>query len=139
MYEIVTRLLWYIIVITSGAYFSYLGFGSIFAIHEKDPIPVRDEISRGQHIVSGIVTVESPCDELSSEIVQLSATIFAVNLHTWRDPSVDCPKKPTARAFSSVMFAPAFGIRFVVFLDGTVVPYDLTSVTARKQLSDNAI
>jgi hypothetical protein len=122
------RILWFGIIATASAYIVYLTFGGIFEVKDKQVVKLRDDMRAGQHVLTGIVMVSSPCDELSAQTVALSPTVYAINLHTWYDPSVKCEKKDTPRNFRTIAFAPAYGVQFVVFLDGELLPFDLISV-----------
>jgi hypothetical protein len=129
---ILVRIAWFAIIAAASAYITYLIFGGIFEVKEKQIISLRDEIRGGQHTLTGIVMVPTPCNQLSSDVVELTKTVFALNLRTWHDPAVQCPEKITPRNFKVVAFAPAFGVQFVVFLDGELMQFDLIPV-----ISDN--
>jgi hypothetical protein len=133
MGEVTARIVWVAILSCSFAYVFYLLFGGLFIAPPKPQhVVIRDALAAGEHVVSGMVMVPTPCDELTVRTGILSPTIYTLELTTWQDPSITCPQNETPRSFSTVTFAPAFGVQFIVFLDGKTVPFDVTQVILDK-------
>lgn len=127
------RLFWLCVLSTAMAYAFFLLFGSIFAVPIQEPIILQDALTRGKHNVSGMIMVPSPCTELSVKTVKLSATTYTLDIQTWDDPAVNCQQVQTPRTFSTVAFAPALGIQFLVYLDGKTVPFQIIPVMPGQQ------
>lgn len=129
---VIGRLLWAAFVSSGAAYSMYLMFAGIFGAQPTPSVVVHDAVQAGRHLLSGTAMVPTACDELTVKVIPLTLTTYILNLHTWTDPSVDCPKNETPRSFNTVAFAPAFGVQFIVYLDGQTVPFDLTTVFPHK-------
>jgi hypothetical protein len=106
-------------------------FGGILAVHSPQTVEVEDQIKKGQHTLSGEVTVPSPCDELTAQAVSISSSTVVLDLHTWEEPSVKCASTTAKRSFQAITFAPAYGMHFLVYLDGRPVPFDLNEKTTQ--------
>ncbi len=121
----VWRVLWFAVGAVALSYVSYLVVGSVVnarAAGVYEPVLVRNVFSAGAHHLSGMVTVPSPCDQLSVRTQALSSTTYMLNFSTWREPSVDCKNDETPRAFHAILFAPPLGVQFGATLDGAGLP-----------------
>ena len=134
MIDLTVRLFWLAVLSVSLAYVFFLLFGSLFTVERPSTVLIEDMLARGQHTVSGMVMLPTPCAELSVKTNKLSPTIYTLELRTWQDPAVRCPKSETPREFNTVAFAPSFGVQFLVMLDGRSVPYHITPVITEKKL-----
>ncbi|MDP3646201.1 MAG: hypothetical protein Q8R25_03875 [bacterium] len=133
MGELLARFYWMAVLTCTLAFVIYLLFGSLFIVEQRQPVIIRDALAKGQHTMSGMVMVPTPCDELTVRTGSVSPTVYTLELHTWQDPSLNCPKNWTPRAFHTIAFAPALGIQFIVYLDGQTVPFDLKTVFPNKK------
>jgi hypothetical protein len=119
------RIAWFTVAAIALSYASFLFVGSILHAREaglNEPVVVRDVLDRGAHYLSGMVSVPSPCDQLSVKTVELSKTTYMLDFNTWREPSVPCPDKETPRTFHTILFAPPVGVEFGATLDGVGLP-----------------
>jgi hypothetical protein len=122
--DIVRRLVWFGVVASfaSFAIFFVLGNFAVATAEDTGPVAIRDVLSPGVHHLSGMLLLPNSCDELTVETEQLSATAYALEFHTWENPSVPCPTTPTPREFQTIVFAPSVGVSFSASLDGTAFP-----------------
>ena len=117
------RILWICILCTLVAYATYLLLGShIEAKESMLPVVVRDNISLGEHHLSGVVMVPDSCDELSFEVMKIDYAHYKIAFTTWPEPSVECVHEPTARVFTTTVFAPSVGVQFIASLDAGSLP-----------------
>ena len=119
-------LTWFIVAAVLLSYSGYLFVGSIVqtqASKETAPVMIRDEVRPGVHMLSGMVTVPTPCDELSMHTEAFSSTTYILLFKTWREPAIRyCPPDGMPRPFHAVVFAPAAGVDFIATLDGAGLP-----------------
>lgn len=107
------------------AYGVYIVAGAAIQAHAKEQMKtvwVRDAISPNRHIMSGMVTVDSTCTELSVTPQQISPIAYELDFTTWEQPNVECEHEPTPRPFHTVVFAPAVGVEFIATLDTRPLP-----------------
>lgn len=118
------KILWFVALATSIAYAIYLFAGGMVTSATTDPGPVviRDAVRRGEHHLAGMITVPSPCDEVTVRTQKIDAKTHELQFTTWREPSVQCENIATPRAFRTTIFAPSFGIHFIATLDGRPLP-----------------
>lgn len=129
MNEPATRVAWFAIFLGAFAYVCYLFLGSIFQAEYDSNISIQDNIEPGKHFISGFVTVPSPCHQISVGTSLVGTTTYAINLQTWREPSVkDCGEVETPRQFETLLRAPSIGIDFVVFLNGVAQQFDFLPI-----------
>jgi hypothetical protein len=128
MPEFLIRIFWLAVLFSAVAYVFFLLFGSLFVSEQKVPIVIQDSLSRGKHTFTGMVMVPSRCTELSAQATKVSPTVYSLELQTWEDPSVDCERVDTPRSFRTIAFAPAFGVQFLVFLDGQTAPFHIIPI-----------
>lgn len=113
------RLLWAIIVIASCAYGADSFFGSIVNANVQDDINtirVVDSYKNGEHSLSGMVMVKSPCYDLTVRMRDIDARTTALVFETWEQPYRTCTATPTPKAFTAKVFAPEQTL-FRAFLD----------------------
>lgn len=125
MREIIQRMLWFTIVASAIAYAVYLAAGSIVnaqASGAYEAVIIRDELAAGQHQLSGMIMVPTPCDQLSVHTQTLSSSQFMLVFTTWHESSVMCAADTTPRYFRATLFAPAAGVDFAATLDGAGLP-----------------
>ena len=136
MEGVFARLGWFAVVAVLVAYSLYLIIGGMVNAQASGvggPILIRDDLRANQHQLSGMVTVPTPCDQLSVKTEALSASTYALVFTTWHEPSVDCGTDPTPRAFRTTIFAPASGIYFVATLDGVSLPIAVVPIISGKK------
>jgi len=137
MEGVLARLGWFVVGAIIVAYLIFIVLSSIVNAQASGinaPIPVRDELQANEHNLSGMVMVQSPCDELSVKTPeQISPDVYQLTFTTWREPSVTCPNDATPRAFQTVLFAPAAGIYFVATLDNVALPIAVIPVPVTPQ------
>ena len=131
MDELFRRAAWIIILICLVVYAVYIYAGGWVSKDEAPtPIIVLDNIHPNMHNLSGMVTVQSPCDELSVRAEAMSTSSFMLLFSTWREPSVTCDIEPYPRYFQTQFFAPAAGINIYATLDGKPLPIDVITGTS---------
>ncbi len=116
---------WFAAVAIAVSYGSYFFAGSIVTARAAglyEPVLIRDALTRNAHHLSGMIMVQSPCDQLSVRIETLSDTMYMLNFSTWREPSVVCKDETIPRAFNTIVFAPSVGVEFGATLDGVTLP-----------------
>lgn len=121
MLDMARRLLWLLVISSATAYMIFLVLGS--AIYAKSAeasniVVVRDELGVNAHHLSGMVMVDTTCQELSVRVDRHAEGHYNLNFETWRIPSVDCIVDETPRAFRAVAVAPSTGVKFTATLDG---------------------
>lgn len=124
-------LAWFFVTAVALSYMSYLIGGNIVnaqASGATAPVVIRDEVQANSHQLSGMVMVQSPCDQLSVKTQALSATDYELLFTTWREPSVACKDDPTPRAFRTILFAPPTGVYFIATLDDVALPIAVISL-----------
>ncbi len=119
------RIAWFFAATIVISYACYILVTS--AIHARasgteDPVVVRDVLERGVHHLSGMVTVPSPCDQLSVKTVALSTSTYMLDFTTWREPSIPCTGIETPRSFRTLLFTPHTGVQVGATLDGAGLP-----------------
>lgn len=122
---IISRMLWFFVVASVISYATYLMAGSIVnarASQKNQPVIIRDELRPGEHHLSGMIMVPTPCDELSVRTEAVSSSTFTLVFRTWHEPSVTCSSDEVPRYFRTFLFAPATGVRFTATLDGAGFP-----------------
>ena len=126
--------LWLLFFVSTITYGASLIAGSIIHTHARDPGPVviQDNLRPGEHHLSGMVTLNSTCDELIVTIKKVSAKMYMLDFSTWTEPSVPCTKTETPRPFSTVVFAPSIGVSFVAALDDRFFPIVVFPVFPKK-------
>jgi len=130
------RIVWFFCVGAALSYGTYLYSGSATsaAASDQGPLVIRDVIRRGEHHLSGIINVATSCSEITVTTHQVSPAIYSINFTTWNDPAITCAKEITPRPFSTILFAPSFGIRFIATLDDAAVPVTTYPVLPSVQL-----
>ena len=116
--------LWLLTVIFSVSYVSHLYLASIAHSEaiEAGPVIIRDNLRSGEHHLSGMVTVSSPCDLLSVNAKKLSWNTYVLDFTSWNEPAILCEETPVPRSFNTTIFAPSIGISFIATLDGKPFP-----------------
>jgi len=130
------QLAWFAIVSIIIAYVVYIVASSVVnaqAAGLNEPVLVRDELRPGEHELSGMVMVPSPCDELAVQTRQISTTQYSLDFTTWREPSIACSDDRTPRDFQTSLFAPAAGVYFVATLDGQALPIGVVPLVYSEQ------
>lgn len=120
MRDLAVRFAWLFIVLVVLAYLVFLFLGSFITAHAIDEsriVTIRDSLQPGVHQLSGMVMVPRTCAELAVQTTALSSSTYALQFTTWNEPSVACITDDTPRAFTTTVFAPAAGVRFVGSLD----------------------
>lgn len=118
-------MLWFFVVASIFSYATYLVVGNIAhaqASGENLPTVIRDELGKGVHHLSGMVMVQTPCDQLSVRTETVSDHTFVLVFSTWREPSVNCAAEETPRYFRALLFAPSTGVEFAATLDEASFP-----------------
>lgn len=136
MEGVLARLGWFIVGAVVVAYLIFLIGSSILNAEASGlnaPIVVRDELRANEHQLSGMVWVSSPCDELSVQTSQVSATLYELSFSTWREPSVTCGNDSIPRAFHTIIFAPGAGVYFVATLDSAPLPIAVIPIVSSSQ------
>ena len=113
------RLGWIFLLVVAAIYGTYLlgsNFNANIAGHPT-PLTVRDELSSGQHHLTGSVFVASTCEQLAVTAKQIAANTYRLDFETWPDPSVRCDRGAVSRGFDIVVFAPSVGTHFTATLD----------------------
>ncbi|HUO50504.1 MAG TPA: hypothetical protein VMU25_03010 [Candidatus Paceibacterota bacterium] len=121
--DMLRRMVWFGIVTVFVCYAIFFVLGQFVNIEFglQKPIAIRDDISPGVHLLSGIVTVSSPCDQLSLETHMVASGTYELVFGTWQEPAVTCTNETTAREFQTVVFAP-LDVSFVATVDGSNYP-----------------
>lgn len=123
MADIIRRMVWFGVVASLLAYGTYIVIGTTVSSSSAQTVTViRDEISRGEHRMSGIVVVPSTCQQLSVRAEKLSESAYVLVFRTWSDPALPCPDTSAPRSFHAVVFAPATGVTFSATLDDKILP-----------------
>ena len=125
MDEALRRAGWICIAVAAGAYFTYLGIDVFFnkkASKIATPIIVRDNLRPDEHHLSGILLVPMTCDQLKVASRQISKYEYELIFESWPEPSIPCKEEPSARAFKTIVFAPAVGVHFSAILDKKPLP-----------------
>lgn len=121
MDEALRRAGWICIVAVAGAYMTYLVAGSFVTQKDsriEEPVIVRDTISKGEHHISGMVMVQSSCEELTLVVEKIGESLYQLTFATWTEPTVECDNKISPRVFETIIFAPSVGVRFTATLNG---------------------
>ena len=132
-----TRIGWFSVVAVVVSYMTYLVAGNIVTKHAtnfNDPVLVRDELKPNMHQLSGMLMVESSCDQLSLKTTKLSRSEYTLNFSTWREPSIACDEEWTPRAFHEVLFAPAAGVNFYATLDDVPISVGVIPILPRDKI-----
>jgi hypothetical protein len=120
----VNELLWRLVVIaaviTVATYGIYLFFaGMISAESSEGPrIVAIDQVSPGEHDLSGVVVVPSVCHGLSVNTRKISVSEYHLFFQTWQEPTRICPDEPDTKPFRTTVYAPSVGVTFTATLDG---------------------
>ena len=120
MGAMISRMVWFTVVAGLLSYAAFLVVGNVAqaqASGENLPILVRDELGVGEHHLSGMIMVPSPCDQLSVRTEEISRSSYLLVFRTWHQPSVDCTTEETPRYFRALLFAPSAGIEFAATLN----------------------
>lgn len=125
MQQVLRSLVWLFLIL-------FLGFGLTLIVANQiiraqlksaQPILVRDSVGPGSHTLSGVVPVQSTCDEITVNTEKTSNDSFMLVFNTWREPYVPtCVQGDVTREFHAVVFAPSFGVTFSAAVDGTPMP-----------------
>ncbi|MDO8514078.1 MAG: hypothetical protein Q7S50_00880 [bacterium] len=125
MSEMLSRMVWFVIVAVAISYATYITAGSIVNAQARGaykPVMIRDVLGPGSHHLSGMIMVPTPCHELTLRTEALSAATYELLFRTWHEPSVDCDEEEIPRPFRAVLFAPSTGVEFIATLDGVALP-----------------
>src|SRR5262245_38825023 len=119
MDEALRRAGWICLIAVIAVYGTYLTLESTFHPLKKvePPTIIRDYIRKGEHRLTGTVYVPQTCDLLEVKVETISPSVYELHFETWPDPAVKCTEEPTPRAFTTVAFAPSYGIHFIATLD----------------------
>lgn len=114
-------MLWAVVVLCAIAYAAYLYFGSVATAEaeaERRTVEVFELIDheRDAHRLSGVLTVPSACHSISWETIQVEEKRYHIAFTTFGDIH-GCAKGPQARAFRTVIVAPAPGSTVTASLD----------------------
>lgn len=142
MEGILSRMIWVLAVSVVVAYLVYLIVGNIVnaqAYGANHPVVIRDDLEANRHLLSGMLMVPTPCDQLSVTATKIGSVSYRLNFTTWHEPSVTCSAESTPRAFRLVLFAPAAGIDFVATLDGVGFPIAVIPLSAASDTTDSAV
>ena len=125
MGAIFSRMVRFTVVAGLLSYAAFLVVGSVAqaqASGEDLPVLIRDELGVGEHHLSGMIMVPSPCDQLSVRTQEISRSSYLLVFRTWHEPSVNCPAEETPRYFRTLLFAPSTGVEFAATLDNHTLP-----------------
>jgi len=127
------RFFWLFITTCLVVYAGYVFAGSwMLRKSVETPVVILDQVRPYMHSLSGMVNVQSPCDQLSVRAESISTSTYMLLFSTWREPSVTCKIEPFPRSFQTQFFAPAHGIHIYATLDGQPLPIFIEAVTATK-------
>ncbi|HWP61630.1 MAG TPA: hypothetical protein VN495_03435 [Candidatus Paceibacterota bacterium] len=129
------RLGWFVVIASICAYGIFIVAGTVVFAHasgKDDPVIIRDALGIGVHHYSGMVMVESSCDQLNERIDKVDDTTYKMSFSTWQDPAVACDGAETPRAFTDTLFAPDFGITVIATYNDAPFPIELVAVVPPK-------
>jgi hypothetical protein len=120
----VRSIVWFVLILLIGFAATLIVANEIVRANLKPirPILIRDKISVGSHILSGVVPVSSTCDEVIVYTEKISDSLYAIIFTTWREPYISsCIEQETTREFRAVIFAASIGVSFTATLNGAPV------------------
>ena len=129
------RLAWIFVLVASVGFASYLFIGSIFALPATPQhVLAEDVVTQGQHQISGVIMVPTPCHVLSVHVQEVYQYSYRIEFDTWQQPFRDCTRNPVPQFFRTTAFGPSIGSSFSVTLDGSPISLELLKVYPTMQL-----
>jgi hypothetical protein len=123
--DLVGRLAWFVFFSTVVTYAFFLFTGSITLSNAKNlsPTVIRNHTEGNAHYLSGVVMVESECDQILISSEKAGWNIYILRFRTWIEPSLQhCKKNSTPRPFTLTVYAPPNNARFIATLDDKSFP-----------------
>lgn len=114
------RIVWFSVIacVISVITIAVLGKTMYADAEGRSIVVIRDVIRKGSHELSGMVTVEKVCDELSTNVAQINSASYYLDFQTWEVPYRDCGEEGIPRVFNVMVSAPSAGVRFSAGLNG---------------------